>query len=149
MTMGDALDIMQVAGLGAGALVAEMAKSTWESMRVGVARLFRRGGEESAAQELRLIDSARQRLVDSSESERGSVEDRLRNELMIQLAAFLQKHPDAAQELQDLVDQVKGANDGDGARTSVHHNTDSMVVVSGGDINASGGFHYRAPEQSR
>ncbi|MEU9324093.1 hypothetical protein AB0D91_09795 [Streptomyces canus] len=140
---------MQVAGVGAGALVTEMAKSTWESMRTAVARLFRRGGEESAAQELRLIDAARQRLVDSSESERGSVEDRLRNELMIQLAAFLQKHPDAAQELQDLVDQVKGANDGNGAQTSVHHNYESMVVVSAGDINASGGFHYRAPEQSR
>ncbi|MER7877168.1 hypothetical protein ABTY63_26990 [Streptomyces solisilvae] len=149
MIVGEALDIMQVAGVGAGALVTEMARSTWESMRGGVARLFRRSGEESAAQELRLIDAARQRLVDSPESERGSVEDRLRNELMIQLAAFLQKHPDAAQELQDLVDEVKGASDGDGARTNVHHNNESMVVISAGDINASGGFHYRAPEQSR
>ncbi|MGW1712631.1 hypothetical protein [Streptomyces sp. NPDC002156] len=147
--MGDALDIMQVAGVGAGALVTEMAKSTWESMRAGVARLFRRGGEESAEQELRLIDAARQRLADSTESDRGSVADRLQSELMIQLAAFLQKHPDAAQELQDLADQVKGADEGDGARTSVHHNTNSQVVISAGDINASGGFHYRAPEQSR
>ncbi|MFJ5179310.1 hypothetical protein ACIP68_36365 [Streptomyces griseoviridis] len=140
---------MQIAGVGAGALVTEMARSTWESMRAGVARIFRRGGEESAAQELRLIDAARQRLVDSSESERGPVEERLRTELMIQLAAFLQKHPDAAQELQGLVDQVKGTRDGDGTQTSVHHNTDSMVVISGRDINASGGFHYRAPEQNR
>ncbi|MCX5183021.1 MULTISPECIES: hypothetical protein [unclassified Streptomyces] len=126
-----------------------MAKSTWDAMRAAVARLFRRGGEESAAQDLRLIDAARQRLVDSSESERGSMEDRLRTELMIQLAAFLQKYPDAAQDLQDLVDQVKEANSGGGARTSVHGNTSSQVVISGGDINASGGFHYRAPEQSR
>ncbi|MEU5281099.1 hypothetical protein AB0G87_32365 [Streptomyces asoensis] len=143
------MDIMQVAGVGAGALVTEMAKSTWDSMRAAVARLFRHGGEESAEQDLRLIDTARQRLVASSESERGSVEDRLRTELMIQLAAFLQKHPDAAQELQLLADQTKGTRDGDGARTSVHHNIESMVVVSGGDINASGGFQYRAPEQSR
>ncbi|MFF7947628.1 hypothetical protein [Streptomyces griseorubiginosus] len=140
---------MQAADLGAGALVAEMAKSTWESMRAAVARLFRRGGEESAAQELELIDAARQRLVDSSESERGSVEDRLRTELMIQLAAFLQKHPDAAQELQDLTDQVKGVGQRDGALASVHHNTGSQVVISGRDVNASGGFHYRSPEQSR
>lgn len=147
--MGDTLDIMQVAGVGAGALVAEMAKSTWESMRAGVARLFQRGGEESAAQELQLVDAARQQLVDSSEGERGSVEDRLRTELMMQLAVFLRKHPDAAQELQGLVDQVKKADRGDGALTSVHHNTSSQVVISGGDINASGGFHYRAPEQSR
>ncbi|MFG2961033.1 hypothetical protein ACGF5O_45845 [Streptomyces sp. NPDC048291] len=143
------MDIMQVAGVGAGALVTEMAKSTWDSMRAAVARLFRRGGEGSAEQDLRLIDTARQRLVAGSEGERGSVEDRLRTELMIQLAAFLQKHPDAAQELQDLAAQAKGTRDGDGARTSVHHDTQSMVVVSGGDINASAGFHYRTPEQSR
>ncbi|MFJ9706276.1 hypothetical protein [Streptomyces sp. NPDC101234] len=88
MITGDASDITQVAGVGAGALVTEMAKSTWESMRLGVARLFRRGGEENAPQELQLIDAARQRLVDSSERERGSVEDRLRNELMIQLGGI-------------------------------------------------------------
>ncbi|QFQ98132.1 hypothetical protein F9278_20090 [Streptomyces phaeolivaceus] len=147
--MGDALDIMQVAGLGAAALVTEMAKSTWESVRGGVARLFRRGGEESAEQELRLVDAARQRLVDSAESERGTVEERLRGELVIQLAAFLQKHPDAAQELRDLVGQFRGDGGRDGASTSVHHNSHSQVVISAGDINASGGFHYRAPEQSR
>lgn len=140
---------MQVAGVGAGALVTEMAKSTWDSVRAAVARLFRRGGEESAEQELQLIDSSRQQLLDSAASERGSVERQLRSELEMQLVVFLRKNPDAVQELQDLIDQVKGADDRGGARTSVHHNTESMVVVSGGDINASGGFHYRAPEQSR
>ncbi|MGW7353628.1 hypothetical protein [Streptomyces sp. NPDC054784] len=149
MTMGDALDIVQVAGMGAGALVAEMAKSAWESVREGVARLFRMGGDESATQELRLVDAARQRLVESPENERGPMEDRLRNELTIQLAAFLQKNPDAAQDLLDLVDQVKNADDDHGARASVHGNTNSQVVISGGDINASGGFHYRAAEQGR
>lgn len=147
--MGEALDIMQVAGVGAGALVTEMAKSTWDSVRGAVARLFRRGGEESAEQELQLIDTARQRLIDSAESDRGSVENQLRTELVMQLAVFLRKHPDAAQELQDLADRVRGTDEGSGARTSVHHNTNSQVVVSAGDINASGGFHYRAPEQSR
>ncbi|MFF7888531.1 MULTISPECIES: hypothetical protein [unclassified Streptomyces] len=126
-----------------------MAKSTWDSVRAAVARLFRRGGEESAEQELQLVDSSRQQLLDSAASERGSVEQQLRSELEMQLAVFLRKHPDAVQELQDLIDQVKGADNGDGARTSVHHNTESMVVISNGDINASGGFHYRSPEQSR
>lgn len=147
--MGDALNIMDVAGVGAGALVTEMIKSTWESVRDAVAGLFRRGGEEAAEQELRLIDTARQRLVDSPDSERGSLESQLRSELTIQLAAFLQKNPDAAQALQDLADRVKGANKGEGARTSVHGNTNSQVVISAGDISASGGIHYRAPEQHR
>ncbi|MFI8984659.1 hypothetical protein ACIG63_06140 [Streptomyces antimycoticus] len=149
MIVGEALNIMQVAGVGAGALVTEMAKSTWESMRSAVARIFRRGGEESAEQDLQLIDAARQQLLDSMTAERASVEEKLRRELAMQLEVFLRKNPDAVQELQDLIDEVKGATDGDGAKTSVHHNNASMVVVSAGDINASGGFHYRAPEQSR
>ncbi|MFI9749516.1 hypothetical protein [Streptomyces collinus] len=147
--MGDALDIMQVAGVAAAALITEMARSTWESARNAVARLFQRGGEESAEQELRLIDTARQRLVGSAEDERGAVEERLRGELMIQLAAFLQKHPDAAAELQELADRVQQADGGSGARMSAHHNTNSQVVIAGGGINASGGFHYRTPEAGR
>ncbi|WP_217207474.1 hypothetical protein [Streptomyces sp. AC550_RSS872] len=147
--MGDALDIMQVAGVGAAALVTEMVKNTWESVRDSVARFFQRGGEESAEQELRLIDTARQRLVGSAEGERASVEEQLRSQLMIQLAAFLQKHPDTAQELQNLADQVQEADEGSRARTSVHGNTNSQVVIAGGAINASGGFHYRTPEGGR
>ncbi|MGH1555389.1 hypothetical protein ACRAWF_36740 [Streptomyces sp. L7] len=42
-----------------------------------------------------------------------------------------------------------GANEGAEARTSVHHNINSQVVITGGGINASGGFHYRAPEGGR
>ncbi|MFI0818236.1 hypothetical protein ACH4TX_16110 [Streptomyces sp. NPDC021098] len=143
------MDIMQVAGMGAAALVTEMVKSTWESARDAVTRFFRRGGEETAGQELRLIDAARLQLIESAESERGPVEERLRGELMIQLAAFLQKHPDAATELQELADRIQQADGGSGARMSAHHNTNSQVVISGGPINAAGGFHYRAPEGGR
>ncbi|MFG3247818.1 hypothetical protein [Streptomyces sp. NPDC048187] len=148
--MGDALDIMQIAGVGAAALVTEMTRSSWDSMRDAVARFFRRGGEERAEQELRLIDTARQRLVDNPESGRGPVEERLHRALAIQLEAFLQAYPDAAEELQVLTDRIQGTNEGDsGGRTTVHHNSDSQIVIAGGAINASGGFHYRAPEGGR
>ncbi|MFM9441140.1 hypothetical protein [Streptomyces acidiscabies] len=72
----------------------------------------------------------------------------LRNGLTIRLAAFPQKNPDAAQQVQDLADRVKGADNGEGARTRGRGNT-SQVVISGGAISASGGIHYRAPEGSR
>ncbi|MFF7166943.1 hypothetical protein ACFZBP_37120 [Streptomyces sp. NPDC008086] len=147
--MGDALDIMQVAGVGAAALVTEMVRNTWDSVRGAVARILRRDGEQGAGQVLQLIDTARQQLVDSPESERGTVEEQLRRDLLIQLAAFLQRHPDAAQELQELADKVQGDDEDSGARTSVHHNTNSQVVIAGGAINASGGFHYRTPEAGR
>lgn len=140
---------MQVAGVGAAALVTEMVKSTWDSVRGAVARILRRDGEQGAGQVLQLIDAARQQLVDSPEAERAAVEERLRRDLLIQLAAFLQRHPDAAQELQELADKVQGADEGSGPRTSVHHNTNSQVVIAGGAINASGGFHYRTPEGGR
>ncbi|WP_345962188.1 hypothetical protein ABDE16_09040 [Streptomyces sp. BRB040] len=140
------MDIMQVAGVGAAALVTEMAKSTWESVRAGVRRLLRRDGEQGSEQVLQLVDAARQQLIASPASEREAVEERLRGELMIQLAAFLQRHPDAASELQELAEQSQGADDSAGARTHVHHNSNSQVVISGGAISASGGFHYRAPE---
>ncbi|MFI6022355.1 hypothetical protein ACIBCP_32540 [Streptomyces sp. NPDC051287] len=143
------MNIMDVAGVGAASLVTEMAKSTWESVRDALARLFRRGGEQNAEQELQLIDAARQQLLSSTAAERGSVEEQLHGELTMQLAVFLRKNPDAVQELQDLADRVKGADTGTGAHTSVHHNTNSQVVISAGDISAPGGFHYRAPEQSR
>lgn len=147
--MGDALDIMQVAGVGAAALVTEMVRSTWDSVRGAMARILRRDGEQGAGQVLDLIDAARQQLVDIPDSERGTVEERLHRDLSIQLAAFLQRHPDAAQELQELADTVQGADEGADTRTSVHHNTNSQVVIAGGAINASGGFHYRAPEGGR
>lgn len=137
---------MQVAGVGAAALVTEMVKSTWDSARGAVARLLHRDGEQSADQVLRLVDTARRQLIDSPENERALVEERLRGELMIQLAAFLQRHPDAASELQTLADQAEGLGGVPEARTSVHHNTSSQVVISGGAINASGGFHYRTLE---
>lgn len=140
------MDVMQVAGVGAAALVAEMAKSTWESMRAATTRILRRDGAQGAAQVMRLVDTAQQQLVDSPENERDAIEERLRSELLIQLAAFLLRHPDAAADLQQLGDTPAGPDEGAGSRNNVHSNTNSQVVISGGNINASGGFHYRSPE---
>ncbi len=143
------MDVMQVAGVGAAALVTEMAKSTWESVRAAVTRILHRDGEQGAAQAMRLVDTAHRQLVDSPESERDAVKERLRGELLIQLAAFLQRHPDAAVELQQLADRSGGPGEGAGSRNSVHGNTDCQVVISGGGINASGGFHFRSLEGGR
>ncbi|GGU47033.1 hypothetical protein GCM10010244_85860 [Streptomyces coeruleorubidus] len=142
--MGGALDIMQVAAGGAAVLVAEMAKSSWETVRQAMARLFRRGGEEAAEQELRLLDDARARLVGSAENERASVAETLQQELVIQLAAFLQKNRDAAADLQALAERTDESGEIRG-RVSVHHNTGSQVLIAGHSVTA-GDFTYRAPE---
>ncbi|MFB7830099.1 hypothetical protein [Streptomyces sp. NPDC056056] len=143
--MADAMDIMQVATSGAAAVVAEMAKATWEPCRRAIARLFGRGGQEAAERDLQVVDEARARLTQSAESERESVAEELRQALFIQLAAFLQKYPEAAEELQQLVDGSDSADEAMRSRTSVHHNTNSQVVISGGSLHAGGDIAYRAP----
>ncbi|MFJ4870526.1 hypothetical protein [Streptomyces sp. NPDC088757] len=145
--MSNALDIMQVATSGAAVFVAEMAKSGWEAVRSAIASFFRQGqgGEEAAAEELRLLDAARVRLVECPDDEREAVAEALRRELFIQLAAFLQKNPETAVDLQELVDGAEPTEGGAGSRNSVHHNTNSQVVISGGSIRAGGGIVYRAP----
>ncbi|MEN8655275.1 hypothetical protein ABCR94_33010 [Streptomyces sp. 21So2-11] len=145
--MGDGLDLMQVAAGAAAALVAEMAKESWESARTAIERIFKRRGadETSVAQELGLLDAAHRRLNESTESERADVAKRLEQELLIQLGAFLQKNPDAASELQELVDQSEQHDTGTGLRANVHGNTSSQVLIAGRDVSA-GNFSHRAPE---
>jgi hypothetical protein len=146
--VGEALDIVQVADAGAAALMAEMIRTSWESFRTSISKLLHRDGAQGAEQVLQLVDTARQQLVDSPVGERAAVEERLRRELMIQLAAFLQRHPDAATELEDLAEQADVSGEAR-SRTSIQNNTNSQIVVSGGSISASGGFHYRSPEVDR
>ncbi|MFH8350425.1 hypothetical protein [Streptomyces sp. NPDC018045] len=135
--MEDALNIMEVATGGAAVLVAEMAKSGWASFRAGVARFFGRGGEERAQQELSLVDAAHARLTESPEGERDAVSEALRQQLFIQLAAFLQHHPEAAADLQALVDGADSAEEGHRVQANVQHNTNSQVVISGGSLSAN------------
>lgn len=142
--MGDSLDIMQVAAGGAAVLVAEMAKSSWEAVRGAMARIFGRGGPETAEQELRLLDAAHERLVGTAGDERASVARTLEQQLYIQLAAFLQKKQDAAADLLALADRSDESGEVR-ARVSVHHNTGSQVLIAGGSVTAHD-FSYGAPE---
>ncbi|KIF76093.1 hypothetical protein QR77_23830 [Streptomyces sp. 150FB] len=146
--MSGALDVMQVAGSGATVLVAEMVKSAWESLRGAMAQLFRCGGDETADVELGLLDAARQRLVNSSATERADMEQQLRQELLIQLAAFLQKHPEATENLQKLIKRAGSQEEATSATLVAENNSNSQVILSGGSISTAGGsFTYQAPER--
>ncbi|TSB21163.1 hypothetical protein [Streptomyces benahoarensis] len=145
MIMGDGLDPMQVAAGAAAALVAEMTKKAWGGVRSAMARIFRKGGETVAEQELRLLDAAHLRLNESTEAERADVAKKLEQELLIQLAAFLQKNAETVPELQSLVDESERSGTDIGVRANVHGNTGSQVLIAGRDVSA-GNFTYRAPE---
>lgn len=143
--MSDALDFMQVATSGATALVAEMTKNGWDTFRNAIARLFGQGS--AAEEELQLIDEARTRLTESPEGERASVAKALEQELLMQLYTFLRKKPEAAAELQALVDQLEQpeAGSGAGVRADVRDNTGSQVLIAGRDVSA-GDFTYGTPQ---
>ncbi|MFH9424965.1 hypothetical protein [Streptomyces sp. NPDC017529] len=143
--MGDELDLMQVAIGAAAALVADTTKQGWENVRSAMARCFRRGGGATAEQELRLLDAARQRLTGSAESERRDVAEKLEQELAIPLAAFLQKNPEAASDLQALADQSDRTDAGAGLQANVRGNTNSQVLIAGRDASA-GSYINRATE---
>ncbi|NML49026.1 hypothetical protein HHL19_01420 [Streptomyces sp. R302] len=118
---------------------------SWLRARQAVKRFFGLGGEENVEEELRLVDAARARLLESPEVERDSVTQPLQQQLLIQLAAFLQKHPEAAPELQALVNRSEESGAGAGTRVTVHHTKGSQVLIAGHDVKA-GNFTYRAPE---
>jgi hypothetical protein len=136
---------MQVAAGAAAVLVADMAKKSWERARETVARVFGRGGQaarEQIEQEMRLLDGAQRRLAEAAETERSGVAKRLEQELTIQLAAFLQKYPDAAVELQALMDQSEEPASAGRVRADVRSNTGSQVLIAGHNVSA-GNFTYR------
>ncbi|WP_338933179.1 hypothetical protein WEB32_34320 [Streptomyces netropsis] len=96
-----------IAIAGATTLVAAMATDTWQATRNGVARLLgRRDQAQEAAVEAQLDSNAA--LVAGAEDA-----ERARQVLVpvwqLQLGQFLQQHPDAADELKGLIDQIRGA----------------------------------------
>ncbi|WP_139140736.1 hypothetical protein [Streptomyces abyssalis] len=144
--VGD-LDVLQVATGASSVLVAEMLMTGWRSVRNTMSGIFGRGGEKSAEEELQLLDAAHRRLNESSDNERDALVGAVQQELTIQLAAFLQKNPDAVTELQALVDNASETPDRSGMQVNAHSNTDSQVIVSGGSVSPGGSIVYRAPER--
>ncbi|MGW5665931.1 hypothetical protein ACWEWG_38970 [Streptomyces sp. NPDC003758] len=90
---------MQLAGEAATALIVEMTKSGCDAARAAIARFFGCGGEDTATEELRLVDAGQQELVQSAPEGRDAIAEHLQQALTIQLAAFLQKHSDGAEDL--------------------------------------------------
>lgn len=94
-----------LAGVGGTAVVGAMATDAWQATRSQVARLFRRGGRNrQAVVEAQLDHHAA--LV-----ERSGDPDQARQSLAglwsLELQELLAEHPDAAEELQEVIEQVR------------------------------------------
>ncbi|MFB6517581.1 hypothetical protein [Streptomyces sp. NPDC056401] len=148
--MSEVLNVAELAATGAAALVAEMARTTWQSARDAMARFFGWGDQEpeAVAGQLLQLDAGYELLNRTEEADQEAVANALRTTLGIQLQTFLRQHPEAAGELRALIHQSDQASEpGDGGRLIARNNTHSQVVISGGSI-IGNTLHYR-PEATQ
>ncbi|GAA2630908.1 hypothetical protein SMC26_23600 [Actinomadura fulvescens] len=67
--MSDQAQLVAMAGAAAAALVAEMTKEGWASMRAAVARFFGHGGEDEQERQLRRLDADQAQVSEVSDEE--------------------------------------------------------------------------------
>ncbi|MFB7938800.1 hypothetical protein [Streptomyces sp. NPDC056049] len=142
--MASELDVMAVAVPAASAVVAEMARGGWLSLRGALARFFRRDGESSVERQLELLDAAEQTLAEAAEEGRDDLRSRLEQRLVLQLAAYLDRYPDMGEELAGLLPAPQDDAPLKGAPVlTAQNNTNSQIVQASGNLDAgSGGINY-------
>lgn len=144
------LDVMAVAVPAASAVVAEMARGGWLSLRGALARFFRRDGESSVERQLELLDAAEQTLAEAAEENRDDLRSRLEQRLVLQLAAYLDRYPDMGEELAVLLPAPQDDVPPEGApMLTAQNNTNSQIVQALGNLDAgSGGINYGVPPRN-
>lgn len=145
--MSGVIDLMQLATQGANALVAAMVASTWQDTRDGLRRLFGRSGESAQDRQTEMLDEDREKLTAVPSDGRPAVEQELRQRWTIQLAALLQQHPEAADELLGLLEQT-AASEHSSPRVNLNAigNQSSQIVQAGGDLVTGGGDIVYRPD---
>ncbi|MFE6777462.1 hypothetical protein [Streptomyces sp. NPDC057702] len=104
---------------GGSAVVGAMATEGWQVARSGVARLFRRGGDDEAAGIERQLDGDAERVARAEDAER--VRARLLTLWAEELETLIRRHPELAAELEALVREI-GAATPRAERSVTQHN---------------------------
>ncbi|HEY9328927.1 MAG TPA: hypothetical protein VIS09_11935 [Streptomyces sp.] len=145
------LDAMAVAAPVAGALAVEVARGSWAALRGAVARFLRRDGGPAVERQLELLDQAEQSLAEIPERDRDGARRQLEQRLLLQLAAYVDRYPDMADELAALLPDAQNDPHPDEAPPLIaQHNTDSQIVQAGGNLDAgSGGINYGVPPRNQ
>lgn len=147
--MAAELDAMAVAVPVASALVAEMARGGWTSLRGTLARFFRRDGEPAVGRQMELLDTAEQTLNEAAETDREGVRRRLEQRLVLQLAAYLDRYPDMSEELAALLPASQDSSASHAPVLTAQSNTNSQIVQASGNLDAgSGGINYGVPPRN-
>lgn len=139
--MTEAVDLMQLSVQAAHALIGEMIKSSWENIRALAGRMFKRGGQETETRHLDMFDRDRAAISQAPADQRETLEKDLQQRWTIQIAAFLQQYPDAADDLRELLTMASTPADMGKAQATLTalNNVNSQVIQAGGDVSTGGG----------
>jgi hypothetical protein len=96
-----------LAATAASALVQALMTDGWESVKHQFARIFGRGQPDQAAE--RRLDAARGELTGTQPADLARVQARLAGQWETRLEDLLADHPDAAGELENLVQQIQAS----------------------------------------
>jgi hypothetical protein len=99
--------LTDLAQIGATTIVAAMATSAWQATCAGAARLFRRRGAAGQEAAVSHLHSGAALVTRASDGERARLS--LVPQWQLQLEELLQEHPDAADELNELITQTRSA----------------------------------------
>ncbi|MFC1415040.1 hypothetical protein [Streptacidiphilus cavernicola] len=144
-------DVMALAAEASSILVAEATRTSWQGLRGAVAHFFRRDGEESRERQLAILDRAHEPLSSEDADVRTAAHEALGQQWLIQVAGYLQRFPEAADELRALLTQTGAAAEAREEASSIvaKFNTGSVVLQARGNIDAgSGGINYNTPRRS-
>ncbi|WP_127469770.1 hypothetical protein [Streptomyces sp. B27] len=119
--MLDQAQLVGMAGAAAAALVAEMTKESWASMRSLAARFFRRGGQEEEERQLARLDADQ---VQAATVDQAALRERWNRRLLTLVEDF----PEAAD---DLAAMARRNPDGEqsGVSQSAENNTGSVIQI--------------------
>lgn len=117
----DQAQLVGMAGAAAAALVAEMTKESWASMRSLAARFFRRGGQEEEERQLARLDADQ---VQAATVDQAALRERWNRRLLTLVEDF----PEAAD---DLAAMARRKPDGEqsGVSQSAENNTGSVIQI--------------------
>lgn len=148
--MSAELDAMAVAAPAASALVTEIVRGGWETLRGALARFFLRHNEGPAVErQLELLDTAEQTLAEAAEVDRDGARRQLEQRLVLQLAAYLDSYPHMSDELAALLPAPQGLPPTDIPALNAQNNTNSQIVQASGNVDAgSGGINYGVPPRN-
>lgn len=117
----DQAQLVGMAGAAAAALVAEMTKESWASMRSLAARLFRRGGQEEEERQLARLDADQ---VQAATLDQAALRERWNRRLLTLVEDF----PEAADDLAAMA-QRKPDGQQSGVSQSAENNTGSVIQI--------------------